>query len=242
MRILHVEDTPSSQLMVMEILSPLGHEIVVAATGQEALGHLKESEFHLILLDMGLPDQDGLDFCAKLQNQERTRGIPVMVITGRGNVTDKIAAFSLGVDDYVVKPFHVLEFRARVEAKLKKILKSQESEETIVRGPLTLNVPRQRVVITHSESDTEELSLTPLEFRLLFQLLRREEHVLTRTQLLDLAWGDSVDIMDRTVDAHISMLRKKLGNLSICIRAVAGEGYCFSLKHLSKSTARKNSR
>lgn len=227
LNILLVEDNPSFQALVQQALTSLFQELVVVDTAKKAAEAARDRQIHLIILDMGLPDGDGLDLCARFQADERTREVPIIVLTGREEVSTKVAAFSIGAEDYIVKPFNPLEFRARIEAKLKKISRKCERDETLLRGELRINVSRQKCyrLVERKEQD---LGLTAIEFRLLYQLARREEHVLSRDQILDQVWGEASEILDRTVDANISTLRRKLGNLSSYIRAVHGQGYSFS--------------
>src|SRR5580700_6290214 len=127
-----------------------------------------------------------MELCAQFQAEERTRHIPVVILTNREEVASKVAAFSLGVEDYIVKqPFSPLEFRARIEARLRKIEKSCERDEVLVRGELRLNVSSQKCYRVEKGRE-RDLGLTALEFRLLYQLARREEHILSRDQILNL--------------------------------------------------------
>jgi len=212
----------------MASLSYDEHEIDTASTADAALKHLSTSKPDLIILDLSLPDQNGLNLCARIQSSNDLRDIPVIILTANADVQTKVAAFSLGVEDYVVKPFDLLEFRARVEAKLKKIQKHKQRDEVVTRGQLQLNLSRQKAYDTNS-NPPKDLGLSPLEFKLLYQLTRHDEQILSRNRLLDLVWGDSTEVLDRTVDAHISVLRKKLGTLSSHIESIAGEGYRFTL-------------
>jgi DNA-binding response OmpR family regulator len=229
MRILLIEDDQSTQRLLQSALSATGNELLGASSGKEAISVLTEKDVHLILLDMGLPDVDGLALCAQLQSNPKWKNIPVMILTARVDVSAKVAAFSLGVEDYISKPCDLLELRARVEARLRKIQKSTEEGEILTKGELRLSVAMQKAYRLNGDSEID-LELTPIEFKLLLQLAKREGRVLQRDQILDLVWGQNSEVLDRTVDAHISVLRKKLGSLSSIIQSVPGQGYLFSIK------------
>ena len=226
--ILLVEDDPSSQVLVQRALGTLPCELLIADSAKTAIEVLMHTEVRLIVLDMGLPDQDGLGLCAQIQADDKTRHIPIFVLTAREDVSSKVAAFSVGVADYIVKPFNPLELRARIEAKLRQIEAIREQDEVLIRGDLRLNLSNQKCYRLEN-GEQRDLRLTALEFRLLYQIARHEEHILSRDQILNLVWGASSEVLDRTVDAHISVLRKKLGDVSDYIRAAHGQGYCFSV-------------
>lgn len=200
--------------------------LLLAGSLKEAEEILAKNEIHLILLDVGLPDGSGFDFCTALQSQDATQKIPVIFLTGKVGVGDKVLGLALGAEDYVTKPFDVLELRARVESKLKKFLYYAKEETYFQRGSLKFELSTYSIYLNEN-SGNQKLNMTPIEFKLLLKLARSPGYVLSREQLIDSVWGDSVYIEDRSVDRHISSIRKKLGTCSSYIRTVPGLGYQF---------------
>ena len=229
MHVLIIDDSLEMQLMLRQIVSSTGVEVECAASAAEARAALAVRKPGLILLDLGLPDTDGFHFCSELQTSEGFRHIPIVFITGRSQVTDKIAAFSLGAEDYIVKPFDTLEVKARLGARLKKLQATQETRNHILKGDLEIDVAKQRVYCG-AGSARASVKLTRKEFLLLTHLARHEDTVISRQQLLDAVWGNESEVFDRTVDTHISALRRKLGALGSCVESVAGMGYRFATK------------
>lgn len=200
--------------------------LLLAGSLREADDILTKNEVHLILLDVGLPDGSGFDFCTNLQSQDATQKIPVIFLTGKVGVGDKVLGLALGAEDYVTKPFDILELRARVESKLKKFLYNAKEESYFQRGNLKFDLSTYSIYLNEL-SGSQKLGMTPIEFKLLLKLARAPGYVLSRDQLIDSVWGDSVYIEDRSVDRHISSIRKKLGGCSNYIRTVPGLGYQF---------------
>lgn len=197
-------------------------------TYEEAVQVIQSREFELILLDVSLPGKDGFELCAYLQSHPKTKNVPVIFLTGMGEVTSKVTAFSLGAEDYITKPFNLLEFRARIDARLKKARAHSAGDEAPIRGEIELNLASQRALRIEGEKRVD-LGLTPMEFKILHYLVRNEGRVLSRDQILNTVWGQNIHVFDRTVDTHISTLRKKLGPKASLIRSVPGSGYGFFL-------------
>lgn len=236
--VLLVEDSPEIQLVVKKTLSNGQVQVEIAGDGKEAALALEGRKFDLIILDIVLPDCTGFDICAQIQSNPKTSDVPVMFLSGREEVTNKVTAFSLGADDYVVKPFNPIELRARVEAKLKKLRNKKDSDELIRKGDLMINLAVQKAFIGRGEDGGKDIGLTPLEFKLLVCLAKGEGRVYSREQILSIAWGKDTHVVDRTVDAHVSGLRKKLGDFSRSIESVPGVGYRFNTEALpQKRTA-----
>ncbi|MGE3756282.1 MAG: response regulator transcription factor [Pseudobdellovibrionaceae bacterium] len=231
--ILLVEDSSEYQKIVLRTLGH--HQVVCAKTGEEALSLLQNRHFSLVLLDIHLPYKDGYSVLSEIQADPKIADIPVICLTGKSQVTDKITAFSLGADDYIVKPFDPLELRARIDAKLSKALKLDAKSKVVKIDDIEIDHGSHRVFI-HGNS-AEEIFLTPTEFKLLAHLARRPEQVFSREQLLTAAWGDDSSILVRAVDVHLCSLRKKLGSRSKSLKAVPGVGYKFS--SLKKKTLKK---
>lgn len=232
-RVLLVEDSPDFQVLVRRTLSG-EFDLTSVSTSAEALREVERRPYDLILLDVVLPDGDGFQLCSRFRGMESMSAVPIIFLTGKTGVTDKVTGFSLGADDYVVKPFEPLELLARVQAKLNRRPSKAAVEDQIVRGALRLDLPFQRASL--SESGVEKaLDLTPIEFKLLCYFARNEGRVLSRAQLLTAIWGESVYVLDRTIDKHVSTLRSKLGIASDCVETVPGSGYRFLTRQVNPS-------
>lgn len=224
--VLAVEDSLECQRLIAKALDERVR-LSTASSVAEARSQIERELPDFILLDVELPDGDGYQLCTLLQNDERTRDIPILFLTGRTETQGKLLAFAAGADDFVTKPFDRLELRARIESRLAKLAARNSRSEVLRVGDLRLDIPRYRAVRVEDGRDTD-LQLTPHEFRLLHHLAAREGRVLSRPHLCDAVWGDVV-VNERTVDTHISNLRRKLGPLGGCLQAVRGVGYRFSL-------------
>lgn len=232
--ILLVEDSESFQKIVVRALGH--HRVQCAADVDEGLRLLRQQSFDLILLDISLPKRDGYSFLTELQSDPEASRIPVICLTAKTEVTDKVTAFSLGADDYVVKPFDPLELRARVDGKFAKQGREQAKADLIAVGGIEIDQNRHRVSVLLGH-EKKEVPVTQTEFKLLTCLARRPEQVFTRDQLLVAAWGEDANVLDRVVDVHLCALRKKLKGFASCIEAVPGVGYRFSLKTPARKKA-----
>lgn len=226
-RILIVEDSVESQMIAKQAIIKPDIEVDVASNVAQAIQFLGSQPYHLILLDLHLPDGDGLDLFKKIQQSVDTKNIPVIFMTGTADIEEKVTAFSLGAEDYIVKPFHPLEFRARIEAKLKKFESQKTRSDVLVFGALTIDTLSHQVKL-HEGKELTELELTQLEFKLLLYFVRHAEKTFTREHLLKSVWSKGVHVSDRTVDVHICELRKKLGPIGHWIESVPGSGYRLS--------------
>ena len=186
-----------------------------------ALFNVLQTELpNLIILDLMLPDMDGMEVCKLLRSHSRTSRIPIIMLTARGEVSDRVLGLELGADDYVTKPFSPRELVARVKAVLRR-LEQEEAEEILqVGGILSVNPKCFEVFVKG-----KRVSLTPTEFRILTVLVRRKGWVFTREQLLENLWGGEKIVVDRTIDVHIKNLRDKLGDAGKLIKSVRGVGY-----------------
>lgn len=225
-RILVVDDAADHQLLVRKSLEKICR-IVPANSLAEADTELGRNSFSLILLDVMLPDGDGFTYFAKLKTQDHTAEIPVIFITAKSETPNEVMGFSLGAEDYITKPVDPLRLRSRIEARLKLLAGRRHSEMTICKGDLKLSISLQRLAILR-EGRELPVNLTPIEFKLLFFLLRHEDHVLSREQLLTAIWDNAAEVFDRTIDMHISKLRKKISMSEFQIKAVHGMGYRMS--------------
>lgn len=225
-KVLVVDDDTEQQQVVRKVLDSVCR-VTPAFTLAEAESELSKNHFDLVLLDVNLPDGDGFSFCAKMRTMEHTAQIPVIFVTARSETPNETMGFSLGAEDYVVKPVEPLRLKARIEARLKLLRERKQRELTLIKGNIKLSVSLQRAVIVLEGRETN-VNLTPVEFKLLFHLLRYEDQVFTRDQLLNAVWNDAAEVFDRTVDMHISKLRKKIALSDFQIKAVHGTGYRLS--------------
>jgi DNA-binding response OmpR family regulator len=225
--ILLVEDSPEFQKLVSRSLGH--HKITVAESVDEASRLLRQTRFDLVLLDISLPKRDGYALLSEIQSDAELSGVPVICLTGKTEVTDKVTAFSLGADDYIVKPFHPIELKARVDGRLNKHGRRVESESLLKVANLEIDRTTHRVTVRDGRAE-REVKLTQTEFKLLCLLVARPEQVYSRDQLLVAAWGEDADVLDRAVDVHLCSLRKKLGVCGAAIEAVPGIGYRFADK------------
>jgi DNA-binding response OmpR family regulator len=225
-RILSVDDAPDHQLIVGRLFVR-DYSIITAFTLEEADLELGRGTFDLILLDVNLPDGDGFSYFAKLRAQDHTRDIPVIFVTISGEMSHEVTGLSLGAEDYIVKPIDPARTRARVDARLKNLRQRREGEMVLQRGNLKLSVSLQRVTLI-IEGKEHPIGVTPVEFKLLFYFFRHEDHAFTREQLRSAVWGNASEVFDRTVDMHVSNLRKKIIGSDYKIQAVQGIGYRFT--------------
>ncbi len=223
-QILLVEDGQDFVLIVEETLSS-SFALTVARNYEEAVQKLEAIDFDLILLDISLPGKSGMELFASLADLKKNTHTPVIFLTGKSDTPSKIAAFSMGAEDYIVKPFDPMELKARVQSKLKKAIAIKESGETINKGDLQIVVSLQRVRVV-SENPILEIDLTSTEFKILSHLARQEGRVFSRDELRSIIWGNTV-VSDRTIDVHVSALRRKLKLKSTYIESVRGTGYMF---------------
>ena len=210
--------------LVRMYLARDGHRVLVAADGLEGLRVAGEARPDLVVLDLMLPGLDGMEVCRELRE---TSDVPVIMLTARVEEADRLAGLDLGADDYVTKPFSPKELAARVRAVLRRAAREAEQDgpEEVSRGGVTLDF-RTRAAY----SGDSLVVLTPTEFRILTMLIREPQRVFTRDQIIDRVFGYDFDGFDRTVDAHVSNLRRKLkngGDNSGCISTVYGVGYRF---------------
>jgi two-component system phosphate regulon response regulator PhoB len=221
-RILIIEDERALTEVLTYNLQREGFETIVANDGQEGLRKAQILLPDVILLDLMLPILNGLEVCRELRAGERTRTIPIVMLTAKAEETDQVVGFSLGADDYVTKPFSVKVLVERIKALRRRHESGAEAGEVIEH----LNVRIDR--IRHQAyADEKELDLTPTEFRLLECLLRQPGRAFTRHQLMDAAIGEGAIVLERTIDVHIKSLRRKLGDAGEYIETVRGMGYRF---------------
>ncbi len=221
--VLVVEDEADVQQVMEYNLRQDGHQVLVAATGADALRLAHAAVPGVVLLDLLLPDIRGTEVCRALKSDPATRSSAVIVVSACGEEVDRVVAFELGADDYVVKPFSVRELLLRVRAVLRRSGKAHFTERVFEFGSLRVDRDAHRVWV-----GGEEVELTPIEFKLLTTLYERGQRVQTRDMLLDQVWGDDAQVSSRTVDAHVKRLREKLKDARHCVETVRGVGYRFA--------------
>lgn len=224
--ILVVEDEEAIREMVDMTLTREGYHVVGCETAEEAEDILAQQTVHLILLDWMLPGISGVQFAEKMRNGQQQQ-IPIIMLTARVEEDDKLKGFSVGVDDYISKPFSLKEMHARVQSVLRRSYAESDVESnTISLSGLTIDKVAHLV---HTD-EGEEVHLGPTEFKLLLFLIENPGRVYSRDQLLDNVWGVGVYVDERTVDVHIRRLRKALDEYKLAkvIRTVRGSGYSFS--------------
>ena len=223
-KILIVEDERDIVDLLRYNLEEAGFETDYVRNGADALHRAVEKSPNLILLDLMLPEVDGLIVCRLLKNDPRTKNIPVVMITAKAEERDRIAGLELGVDDYITKPFSPKEVVLRVSAVLRRIQVGKQSEDTqqIQRHGLTIDLDKHQVL-----TESGPIDLTATEFKLITLFARQPGRVFTRDILMDVIWGQEYYGIDRTVDTHVSRLRRKLGEFGEHIETVHGVGYRF---------------
>lgn len=222
--ILLVEDEPAIQELIAFNLSQAGHHVMRADSAESAQNIVRNALPDLILLDWMLPGMTGIDFAKKLRSEERTRQIPLIMLTARSDEQDKVIGLETGADDYITKPFSPRELQARIKAVLRRRA-PQITDDTVEVQGLRLDPATHRVT---GNGDT--IDLGPTEFRLLHFFMTHPERVHSRAQLLDHVWGDHVFVEERTVDVHIRRLRSALESTDFdrLIQTVRGTGYRLS--------------
>ena len=201
-KILVVDDEPKIVQLARDYFEHAGFDVVSATTGSAALATARGEKPDLIVLDLGLPEIDGLDVTRALRKESN---VPIIMLTARAEETDKLVGLELGADDYLTKPFSPKELVARARALFRRIDAAQAPDETLRVGDLTLDVPRMRVTV-----DEQEVELTPTEFQLLAAFARQPGRVFTRSQLLDAVHGIAFESYERAIDAHVKNIRRKI--------------------------------
>lgn len=214
-----VEDDKSIRELVVYTLNATGMNARGFGDGKSFMEAVATEMPELVLLDIMLPGEDGLDILRKLKESSKTKHIPVIMVTAKGNEYDKVIGLDAGADDYVAKPFGMMELVSRIKAVLRRTRHDQQAEEYIL-GNVKMDLKRHEVYV-----DEQSVVLTYKEFELLRKLMKNREMVLTRDQLLEEIWGYGFAGETRTVDVHIRTLRQKLGSAGDMIETVRGVGY-----------------
>ncbi len=221
-KILAIDDDPDILSLVRYNLEREGFSVLTAANGQEALQLAHSQLPQAIILDLMLPEVDGLEVFRQVKRDPNLSDVPLIVLTAKGEETDRVVGFELGADDYITKPFSPRELVLRLKAILKRSTSREEPAKRIAFGDLLIDLDRHRVWV-----GGQEVQLTLMEFGLLSILAGRRGRVQTRDRLLADVWNYDSDVDSRTVDTHIRRLRSKLGRWGEAIETVRGMGYRF---------------
>lgn len=214
-----VDDEPDIVELISHNLKSEGFEVKGFEDGESFLFFIKRTPPDLVILDLMLPEMDGIEVCKRLREDVNLSSIPIIILTAKGGEVDKIVGLEVGADDYIVKPFSIRELIARVKAVLRRYNKKEE--------PPLLRI--EDIVIDNLKFEVRigdrKIDLTPTEFKILEILARNQSRVFTRRQLLDYLWGDEKIVLERTIDVHIRNIRKKLGKEGRLIKSLPGIGY-----------------
>lgn len=221
--VLIVEDEPALTELLRYNLESAGYDVQAVTSGEEAEVMLAEQPFDCLLLDWMLPGVSGIELCRRLRQNPKTKSLPILMLTARGEEGDRVRGLSTGADDYVVKPFSVNEVVARVKALLRRAAPDLVAD-VLTEGDVSLDKVAHRVTRAG-----REIKLGPTEYKLLLFMMEKHGRVLTRQQLIDGVWGRDGDVDERTVDVHIGRLRKALvaDDEDDPVRTVRGGGYAF---------------
>ncbi|WP_396593850.1 phosphate regulon transcriptional regulator PhoB [Brevundimonas sp. R86498] len=224
--ILVMEDEDALATLLQYNLEKEGYDVVVAADGEEGLVQIDERQPDLVLLDWMLPKVSGIEVCRRLRGRPETRNLPVIMLTARGEESDRVRGLDTGADDYLTKPFSMTELIARIRAVLRRI-RPGLADDRVGHGDIIIDRVAHRV-----RRAGKEVHLGPTEFRLLDHFMRHPGRVFSREQLLDAVWGSDVYVEARTVDVHVGRLRKALNvdESANPIRTVRSAGYSLDLE------------
>ncbi len=223
-RLLVVEDTPEYELLIKAALGDSPY-FKFAKNLKEARELLQTEKFELIILDIILPDGTGYDLLINLKSKTGQVEVPVIITSGKGELSDKVMGLSSGALDYIVKPFNPLEFRARIESKIKFFEQFKSTSSVMTIGNLQIDANT-----LHTYINAEFVDLSPLEFKLLKFFCDSNEQIFSRNQLLSSVWGQNTYVLDRTVDSTIASIRKKTKDWDYKIKSVYGMGYKLNKK------------
>lgn len=227
--ILFIEDDIEIQALVKKKLSNK-FELFMANNLKDALEKIKEKPFDAICLDIGLPDGSGLEFINYLKSDKAISKTPVLFITSEKGLDEKLKAFQLGASDYITKPFEPLELEARIEARIQL---NQMPDSEFIKGDLFFKINSQSVSFLPNGQELETaqaLDFSPTEFKLLYFMANRENEIFSREDLIKTVWSDNTHVLDRTIDQHISKIRKKIKASKYTIKAAHKLGYRFLLE------------
>ncbi len=223
-KILIIDDDQDVLALLRHTLSR-EFELTFSETISEGESQVSRNDFDLIVLDEVLPDGLGSELCQRIKNTLGKESIPVIMLTQRKELKDKLNAFDAGADDYISKPFEPLEVLARVHARLRVL---NGGANTLEREDLRLEITSQLLFLVQEDKE-EEIALTPIEFKILYQLAKDEGAVRSRAELLETVWSKNQNVIDRTVDQHVSKLRKKIEKSRLTIKSLHKKGYLLAV-------------
>ncbi|HEX7898808.1 MAG TPA: response regulator transcription factor [Planctomycetota bacterium] len=221
--ILVIDDEPELVKLLDFNLTKAGYLVLTAREGEAGLAAARRHAPDVVVLDVMMPGLDGFEVCKKLRQEAATAGVPILMLTAKAEEADRVLGLELGADDYLVKPFGLRELQARVKALLRRAEAQGNSPEVVRAGKLVVDASRRTVT-----ASGKDVALTATEFNLLRALAERRGRVISREDLISMARGDDVAVVDRTVDVHVAALRRKLGRLGEMIETVRGVGYRMS--------------
>jgi DNA-binding response OmpR family regulator len=228
-KVLLVEDVQAMQMTVQSLIGSTC-DLKCVGTLAEAEKTLKTQNYSLLLLDVVLPDGDGFAFCEKIRQDNTFARLPIIFLTSKQDVEDRVRGFTLGADDYVTKPLEPNEFIARVKSKLVRS-QSTKTSDVFTKGEFKIDAISQKAYLNETD-----LGLTPIEFKLFSLFVKNDGHVYSRADLKKFVWGPTIHLSDHTVDTHVSSLRKKLSRFSACLKSVVKTGYVFKYNSMAQET------
>jgi DNA-binding response OmpR family regulator len=220
-KILLVEDALEGQLILQNILK--GYDTISCVNLKEAAENLKLGSFAGIILDIELPDGDGLHFLAEFTELQKNQ-TAIFVISGKAALTNKAMAFTYGADDFITKPFDPIELKLRIDARIRKIAEHSTQPDHYKIEDLTVNAAEQCIYL-ESEAEPQPINFTSIEFRILVFFLKNKNKIISREEMIQHIWGNKVYITNRSVDAHVAHIRKKIQASRVKIETIFGTGY-----------------
>ncbi|MFO0856342.1 MAG: response regulator transcription factor [Phycisphaerales bacterium] len=218
--ILVVEDEKDLAELLSINLRRFGYDVTLATTGRAALDALAHQVPDLVLLDVMLPELSGTEVASRIRSNPAMSDTPIIMVTAKGTETDQLVGLTAGADDYIVKPFSMRILQARIEAVLRRTQRPAANAQTLTLGSVEIDIATHEVTV-----DGQPIKLTLTEFKLLCTLLQSPNRVLNRSVLMSRAMGPGVTVTERTIDVHITAIRKKLGDKAYMIRTIRGVGY-----------------
>lgn len=222
-KILVIDD----EIMLLSLLErslSTDYEVKTASSGRDAVRLCEEIKFDLLIMDVNMPEADGFQTLSSIRNLDHYRTVPVLFLSGRNELDSKLLAFELGARDYMQKPIHTKELRARIRVHLEKAKQTEGTQ--IIDGPqLQFHVDENRVLLKESNAF---IDLTKIECGILLILMENPEKVISREKILESVWGQQLNVLSRTVDAHIKKIRKKLNDAADVIESIHGVGYRYT--------------
>lgn len=227
-KILVLEDDKIQIDLVNTVLRE-DYSLIFANRIEDADSLLQDHNFDMFMIDLGLPDGNGLNFCTKIRNDRTYQKIPIFIISSNTDVYTKIASLELGADDYITKPVHPIELKTKIKNKFKRLQDESGASNLYKADKFHIDYEKRRLLIEMEDQKTKEIELTNKEFDLFALLAKNEGRVFSRQDLIDKAWSKNINITDRVVDTHVASIRKKITPYSEYITSEYGIGYKFKI-------------